>query len=631
MKLILARIGNNWTIQYAYDELVRCLEKMDENLFLDRRVYDSKDGSKENILWIGMDGCIPYSVDDEIYIDIKNGAGVITGSNERSVLMGVYRFLYELGCRFIRPGKDGEVINKRTLDKGAVEVQVSEKPSYRHRAVCIEGANDYQHVADMIDWLPKVGLNGYFVQFHTPYFFFDTWYRHDGNPTLEGETLSREDVKHIWKRLEEEVLKRGLMYHAVGHGWTCEPLGLDGGGWIQYQGTVPEETKQYLAQVDGVRELWKNSPLDTNLCYSNQKVRDIMTDAIVAYCKENPAVSYLHFWLADQWNNHCECEECQKMRPADFYVKILNELDEKLTNAGIATKIVFLVYLDLLWEPEFERIQNPDRFVLMFAPITRTYTKAYVEDYKILEEDQMPPYVRNKIGLPSSVAENITHLYNWQKQFDGDSFDFDYHMMWDHLFDPGYYECARILHTDMVNLDKIGLNGMVSCQNQRVFLPTGLPMYAMARGLWNKNSDFQEISSEYFKAAFDEDAEEVERYMSILSKLFHPPYFRQELPQIDKKLAEDFSEVIDVVKAFRSTYIEQNKNKNASWMYLSYHAEYCLLLADTLRLRALGEMEASKHRAEDLKQYLYQTEMATHRVFDTRNALLKKIFGRFAE
>ena len=183
----------------------------------------------------------------------------------------------------------------------------------------------------------------------------------------------------------------------------------------------------------------------------------------------------------------------------------------------------------------------------------------------------------------------------------------------------------------MVNLDKIGLNGMVSCQNQRVFLPTGLPMYAMARGLWDKNSDFRDISSEYFEAAFDEYAEEVERYMSTLSRLFHPPYFRQELPQIDEKLAGDFSKVIDVVKEFRSTYIEQNKNKNASWMYLSYHAEYCLLLADVLRLRALGKMEDSKHRAEDLKQYLHQTEMATHRVFDMRNALLKKIFGRFAE
>ena len=91
MKLTLARIGNNLTIKYAFDELVRCLQEMDDNLFLDRRVYDSKDVSKEDILWIGLDGSIPYSVDDEIYIDIKHGAGVITGSNERSVLMGVYR------------------------------------------------------------------------------------------------------------------------------------------------------------------------------------------------------------------------------------------------------------------------------------------------------------------------------------------------------------------------------------------------------------------------------------------------------------------------------------------------------------------------------------------------------------
>ena len=48
--------------------------------------------------------------DDAIYINIENGKGVITGTNPRSVLIGVYRYLNELGCAFIRPGIDNEVI-----------------------------------------------------------------------------------------------------------------------------------------------------------------------------------------------------------------------------------------------------------------------------------------------------------------------------------------------------------------------------------------------------------------------------------------------------------------------------------------------------------------------------------------
>ena len=48
-----------------------------------------------------------------------------------------------------------------------------------------------------------------------------------------------------------------------------------------------------------------------------------------------------------------------------------------------------------------------------------------------------------------------------------DGFDYDYHLMWDHLRDPGYVTSTKILFDDMQNLDKIGLNGMISCQLTR--------------------------------------------------------------------------------------------------------------------------------------------------------------------
>lgn len=626
-RLTIAKIGTGQTVSFAADELARCIRCMDEELFLDGRTYDSRQQLQGYTLWVGLDGSVQAAPeDDEIRIDVREGNGIITGSNERSVLIAVYRFLFELGCRFIRPGREGELIPRQMVDPKAIHVQVAEKASYRHRAVCIEGADSYEHIYNMIDWLPKIGMSGYFVQFQVPCSFFERWYKHVNNPQIPEEPVSREDIVHIWKRLEEELKKRDLMYHAVGHGWTCEPFGIPGDDWRVETGEIAPQVKQYFAQVNGKRELWNGIALNTNLCYSNSFVRDTVTDAIVEYCKKNPSVDYVHFWLADDSNNQCECPECSRMRPSDFYVMMLNELDKKLTEAGISAKVVFLVYVDLLWAPEFHRLENPDRFVLMFAPITRTYTRAFT-DLDASEAAETAPYVRNKLVMPKTVNENLAHLSDWKQQFSGDSFDFDYHLMWDHMLDPGYYECARILHKDMAGLDSIGLNGMVSCQVQRAFFPTALPMYAMARALWDKNSDFEEIAAEYFRAAFGEEGEAVRQYLKKLSELFLPPYQRMELPQEDQNAAKSFAGAKELAEEFRAQYIDGKAAESLNWKYLSYHAELCIILAQMLYHRAMGNQEESLAYGRRLEAYLSQIEPDTHKVLDVFN--YKNVLNRF--
>ena len=141
MKLTLARIGRSETVRFAAKELERCLRQMDPFLFVESRIYDVRNPQVEGVLWIGLDGSVAADEQDEICIKVEKGAGVITGSNERSVLMAAYRFLFELGCRFLRPGADGEVIPARKLDADALQAEVCEKASYRHRAICIEGAS----------------------------------------------------------------------------------------------------------------------------------------------------------------------------------------------------------------------------------------------------------------------------------------------------------------------------------------------------------------------------------------------------------------------------------------------------------------------------------------------------------
>ena len=624
----IGRIGSHPTVVHAVEELWKYLKRMDSSLVPDLLSYEQYDPTLTHTLWVGQDAAfaslsskaVPDSRDDSILIRVREGAGIITGSSPRAVLIAVYRFLTALGCRWVRPGPDGEVIPPRSLSPAALTVETEESASYRHRAVCIEGAVSYEHVYNMIDWLPKVGMNGYYIQFRVPFTFFHRWYDHTGNPTLEKEPLTQEDVHHIHLQLEAEIKKRDLLYHATGHGWTCEPFGLSGDSWDAKTYQLAPEVESKVALVNGKREIWQGITLNTNMCYSQKAVRDAMTDSIVDYCKEHPAIDYLHFWLADGYNNHCECEKCQKLRPADFYVMMLNELDEKMTAAGVDTKVVFLVYVDLLWEPERYTIHNPDRFVLMFAPITRTYTTAF-GDFDPDAKVELAPYVRNKLTMPSSVEENVTRLQRWQSQFHGDSFDFDYHLMWDHLKDPGYAQSARILFEDMCNLDKIHINGMLSCQLQRVGLPDCLPMYMMARALWDKYADYDAEVADYFAAAFGADGQKVRQYLEQISQLSTPPYFRRELPAVSPQLAEKFATIPTLVESFRPVVAQalqkaECPSQKASWTYLKYHGEIVSLLADTMAARAVGDNTLAQARFRELEDYVRRAEPALYSVLD---------------
>ena len=593
-------------------------------------------------LWVGMAeefyGLLPKvenrELDDGIYINVKNGAGIITGTNPRSVLIAVYRFLKELGISWVRPGADGEILPDVLKEEYSVEI--CEAAAYRHRAVCIEGAVSCEHVKNIIDWIPKASMNGYYIQFRVPYTFFERWYQHTDNPYIEREEITYEDIAGIMLRIEEEISLRGLMYHTVGHGWTCEPFGIKGLGWDKVEDDISDDVRSKLALVNGRREFWGGVPLNTSLCYSKPEVRELMSEAVLKYCESHPQANYVHVWLADGANNNCECDECKKLMPSEYYVMILNEIDRKLTAAGINTKIVFLMYLDLLWVFKEGKINNPDRFLMMFAPITRSYTKCFT-DFDENEKVEIAPYVRNKLRLPSRVEENVAYLRSWQEKFSGDSVDFDYHLMWDHVYDPGYYKCAEILLRDACGLDKIGLNGLISCQLQRVSLPTGLPMEMMAKGLWNKNSDFEAESKKYFSVAFGEDGEKAREYLKTLSELFMPQYMRGELGKVSEAAVASYKKVDSYVKEFlpviKANLAKTSGNVKRSWEYLLAHSKLLTPYAEMLISAASGDVKTMREKSEVLFDCARRIEWEVHNVFESYefavsvNRFFRRVFG----
>ncbi|WP_055669297.1 DUF4838 domain-containing protein [Desnuesiella massiliensis] len=618
MSLNIYSSTKNATIQYAIEELIKYIKLMQKHIVIESSQYKEHSLCIGTLEELGLSLNVEVednSLDDYIYIDVCEGKGIISGNNPRSVLLAVYRFLRGLGFSWVRPGAQGEYIPEGDIFRGKVKVE--EKPYYRHRGLCIEGAVSYDNVKDIIEWSPKVGLNSYFIQFREAYTFFERWYSHKNNSYKEPGEFNIDKARVFTKELEKEIKKRDLIYHGVGHGWTCEPLGISGLGWDEEKHELSDEVKQYLAEINGQRDIWKGIPLNTNLCYSNPEVRELIIEDIVKYIKENNAVDLLHIWLADGSNNQCECSECIKMRPSDYYIKLLNELDSRLSKENLDTRIVFLIYVDLFWPPEKESIKNKDRFIMMFAPIARVYI-----DYFKANKDkvEIKPYVRNKVSFPTAIEDNVAYLEAWQNMFKGDSFDFDYHFMWDHLFDPGYFEIAELIYKDVKNLKAIGLNGLISCQLQRTFLPTGLGVYAMAESLWNPHIDFEDIVEYYFLKAFGKEGIKASEYLKELTMLFDPSYMRGVREKVNKETSERFLSIIDFIEEFEQTIDKnlqlENSCHRASWNYLKLHAHMCKLYAKILSLKAKDEKEAWWKTWEELKDFITKEEDKIQPVFD---------------
>jgi hypothetical protein len=605
------------TIRFAAEELKKYLDKMlvpESEAVIQLGLFEDFDVLKaDSLKWLSDVPDKDY--DDAVYISVKSGRGIIAGINPRSVLLAVYRFLSDSGCRWLRPGRDGEYIPRVSLED--LSSETAEKPSYRHRGICIEGANSYENIKNIIDWAPKLGFNSYFFQFREAFTFFNRWYSHENNPLKEPEPFTVEDARRYVAMGAKGLEKRGMLHHAVGHGWTCEPFGIPGLEWKAEETEISDDIRIMLAEVNGKRELWHGVALNTNLCYSNEKARKTVTEAIADYLTEHPEVDVLHFWLADGTNNQCECENCSQTRPSDYYVMMLNELDELLTKREIERKIVFLIYVDLLWPPERERIKNPDRFIMMFAPISRTYNSAFDTKNPILP---LPPYIRNKCTFPTSVEGNLAFLKAWQELFQGDSFDFDYHFMWAHFRDPGYYNIADILHKDIQNLVNIGLNGFISCQTQRAFFPTGLGMYTMGKTLWNRDLDFDSIKEEYFSAAYGKDGSLVSEYLRKLSVLFLTVRTMHEdnadRGKVEKGISEIKTAIADFAPVIDRNLAAEDKCIRDSWEYLKVHKEICSNMADIYRAALEGDKKKAAEIWDKTKRLVQEKEDELQTVLD---------------
>lgn len=614
----IAAASDEETLVYAADELARYIGRMTG---VDTDVVVGKADSDGLRVGTGDDlpGETPPTVDDRRFDDAiqisvdGDGEGVVCGNTPRACLQAVYRYLREQGCRWVRPGGDGEAIPD-VADLDPIDTRT--RPSYRHRGVHLSGNVDESDIREYVDWVPKAGYNAVIIEHHEGEAFKKGRARRSDHPAEPSEPLSDDRARELHAFAVDEIERRDLIYHAVGHNWTGAAIGMIDSPREQDMESVPEEHRQYLARLDGDRELYGGGPRDTELCYSNPEARRRFTEAVTAYAAEHPQIDVLHVWLSDGHNNHCECEDCRGTRPADYYVRLLNGIDDALSEAGLAHRIAFLAYTDLLWPPVEAEIENEDRFVLMFAPIRRDYT----EDYGSVEPRDLPPYERNDLEFPVDLSENVAFLDAWFERFGGDSFVFDYHFWRAHYRDPGSIGIARLAATDMAALGEIGLDGSVSCNARRVFFPTGLGMTAAGAALWDRELSFDSFADGYLEASFGREYEPVREYLEGISERFDQEYLAGERSAPDTDVAERFGAVPGIVDAFRPT-IDRNRARSTgttarSWERLDVQADLCAGLAAALSAQTRSDADAALARWRGLKTDLRDRSEETIGFFD---------------
>ena len=553
--------------------------------------------------------------DDAVVVRIKDGAGWIAGVNERSVLLGVYRFLNQLGCRWVRPGIDGEFIPQIDFSKAAV--RLDESAAFRHRTICIEGAVSVENVLQMVDWAPKAGFSGYFMQFPFGNAFFERYYQRQGNPSVEPEPFSGEMARHYTIHIEQEIRKRSLIYHAVGHGWTCQALGMDVADWGPHYQPLEPGVKELLAEVKGKRDFQWDRPMITSLCFSSADVERRMVEVIARYAVEHPEVDLLHVWLDDGSHNKCECRNCAKHLPADLYIKMLRKLGKALDRAGSRVRIVFLSYSDLLWPPVRETADlDTERFVFMYA----NSRESYAGSLEKTAAGPLPEFVRNRYALKRDWKEFNAFLQGWQRFFKGDSFLFEYYMTVGRMTFDQYF-LARVIYDDLRKLPEFGMNGITSCQVQRVFFPAGLAMYVLGQMLWDNRRDFEELVNDFFHASYGTDSALCKEFLKVSAEeLREIVRFGGQL-EILPGAAIHLSRLGTLMNAFRKV-VERNcatpqPCHAKSWRYMQWY------------LRILGRMTALYQKMadaapaaelirewNDVKRYICENEDRYQPVFD---------------
>ena len=621
--MMICKMRSDHTIDFAAEELKKYLrmmmpEKGDIAITLDS---SAQTGFRLGLLEdFGLPcNCEDPHLDDIIHIEADDNGGILAGSNPRSVLFAVYRLLKLNGCRFFYPGAEGEYIPLREL----APTSYHKAADHRLRGHTIEGEPSLEQVLSYIDFHAKEELNAfglYCIDIYQRRYYI----HHFNDKNRPVEDYDGDLAETQWRALyESELKKRGMIIFSGEHDVIPNAVGFDLTARELYrtgEKKIDEACRPYLALIDGKRDLYRNEILNTNLCYSNPVVRTMIADQAVKMAQEKPYLDYLGFTFADGSMNHCECDECKKKRPSDWYVMILNEIDAKFTENNIPMKILFSFYVDTIFAPVEARLNNPDRFLFQFCPIARSYMESITEDYPIPAPQ---PFRYNGWTRPKNTGEAYSLFCQWKKVFPGPYSVFEYHF-WRHQYrDPGTMTFARRVYEDTISHRVMETCGCMQDGSNKSFWPNGFAEYIYAETLMNRELDYEQELQDYYAALYGSEWKKVVHHLQQISDAFSFAYMEGELSSDPSKgthynpeRAEHLGNVAELCAELRTLVHKHKPGKvrvqGLAWRLLLRHSEYCDGLAAVMQEKCVGHnrlaLEKYRQFLLDFGKHDYETE-----------------------
>lgn len=411
---------------------------------------------------LGLDGYVIYA---------RPGSILLAGANERGTLFSVYAFLESVGCRWFAPNFDfygsggGEVVPKceRLLYSSSDKVVT---PSMKYRKEDVEEGDSHtlQTLRQIIDWMPKVGMN-----------VFECPLNYGGR----GHT-----VWDNWRtELIPELKKRGLLIEIGGHGYQN----------FLAQKVYFDQHPEWFGMVDGKRSNDERVVFET----SNPQAMEEFLANIEKYLRGHGEIDIFDLWPPDSARWSESPESLRLGDPVLRHALAVGAIAKMVKAKFPHIQVEFLAYDNYLWPPR--GMEFPDNTVLDFCPIARSF--------------QVPLWGGSDFNWPYAVALG---LWLRREVFKGDISIYTYYRKYAWRSLP--IVIPRLIAAEAQHYQARGINGMSIYSEPADWFTFELNNYVFARATLNSHLDVESLLADYAKQRFGPSSAPIHEYIDVIEK-----------------------------------------------------------------------------------------------------------------
>lgn len=415
-------------------------------------------------------------------VNIEDDVVRLSGNTPRGTLYAVYDFLKTQGCRWLLPGKRGEVIPKR----GELELVIGAR-------------------TESPDW----DVRGFLL-----------------HPTLYGQ---RGEVINVLGNDYFDWAVRNRI-NAVWHGsGKTHDLGAHRGGshlqrlnhaWFSYLPKNPPI--DWAPLINGKREFWHPAGRPNMICTSNQGYRDRVVSEIIKYFDENPNAVVAACSADDEPAGWCQCERCRsqdsdrgegpwelqdsghpKLAMTDRALNFVNEVAERVSRVHPDKQIEMYAYASTGPPPTREKV-HPNVLVKI------TYF-------------QVSP-VRSLFELHPSTKGITENLNRWQAMGAKTLGLYDYGSF-NNIDCPAFWFFLVNNHLKALN-QRWGIRHYLG-ETDNTIGPSMMLFNIRAQSLWNRKTNYDDVLQDICKTFYGNASQSMLAYYRHM----HSQMLKWELPE----------------------------------------------------------------------------------------------------